>query len=138
MRKILSAILGAVVASLVFFAVAFVDNALRPRTPEPTDSATPQAVEKRVNSTPTSKWLAVMGGLALGAFVGGFTAAKVAGEKTAGVATGVGLLLTPWAGYTLYVVYPAVLWVPTGMLLSLFLFALLGGSLARRSKSDPC
>ncbi|MBC8245204.1 MAG: hypothetical protein H8E20_12505 [Verrucomicrobia bacterium] len=131
MQKVLAAILGAIVASAVFFLVAFVDNAVRPTPVELMDPATPEAVAERVESTPVSKWLVVMFGLALGSFVGGITGAKVAGGKTVCVAISIGLLLTPWAGYTFYVVYPAVLWVPIGMLISVFLFSYLGGCVVR-------
>jgi len=73
-----------------------------------------------------------MCGLALGAFVGGGVAVGVARAKATWVAGAVGLILSPWAVYTFYVVYPAVLWVPVGMLMSVFLFAQLGGVATER------
>ena len=123
MRKIFAVISGAAVATIILFMVGVIDNALRPLPRELKDRATPEAVAQRVASTPTSKWLVVMFGLALGAFLGGITGATVAREKIVRVANAIGLLLSLWAFYTLYVVFPAALWVPIGMLISVFLFS---------------
>lgn len=132
MRLVFSVFLGAVVASAVFFLVAFIDNAVRPTSEELMDPATPEAVEKRVNATPTSKWIAVLAGLALGAFVGGMTTAKMVAKNKTLSALIVGLLLSPWAAYTFYVVYPAVLWVPGIMLFSVFLCPWLGSCVVKK------
>ena len=134
MRKILVVILGVAVATFVFFMIGVIDDALRPIPRELMDPATPEAVAQRVASTPTSKWLVVMFGLALGAFLGGITGGTVAGEKTVWVTSAIGLVLSSWAFYTFYVVFPAVLWVPIGMLISVFLFSYLGGFVVMRSQ----
>ena len=134
MRKILAVILGAAVATIIFFMIGVIDDALRPIPRELMDPATPEAVAQRVASTPTSKWLVVMFGLALGAFLGGITGGAVAREKTAWVTSAIGLVLSSWAFYTFYVVFPAVLWVPIGMLISVFLFSYLGGFVVMQSQ----
>ncbi|MFQ5706845.1 MAG: hypothetical protein ACE5HO_05305 [bacterium] len=133
MRKLLAVILGASVATIIFFMIGVIDDALRPIPRELMDPATPEAVAQRVASTPTSKWLVVMFGLALGAFLGGITGATAAREKIVWVASAIGLVLSPWAFYTFYVVFPAVLWVPIGMLISVFLFSYLGGFVVMQS-----
>ena len=75
------------------------------------DPATPEAVAERVAAATMGTWLSTMFGLALGAFVGGALGAKVAGNKITAVTSGIGLALSLWAIYTLYIVYPTVLWV---------------------------
>ena len=140
MRKILAVILGVAVATVIFFMIGVIDDALRPVPRELMDPATPEAVALRVASTPTSKWLVVMFGLALGAFLGGITGATVAREETVWVTSAIGLGLSPWAFYAFYVVFPAVVWVPTVMLISVFLFSYLGGFVVVQSqqrKSTP-
>ena len=132
MRIIAAIILGVTVASIIFFMVGFIDNALRPIPEEMMDPATPEAVAKRVASTPISKWLVVLFGFALGAFSGGFTGVKVARGKNILVTSLIGSALSIWAFYTFYVVYPLVLSVPLGMLISAFLFSYLGGVIAKQ------
>ena len=127
MRKILAVILGAVIGSITFFMVGVIANALHPTPPELMDPATPGAVALRVASTSTGTWLSTIFGLALGAFLGGVTGARVAKEKTIWVTSAIGSVLSLWAFYTFYIVFPAVLWVPIGMLISVFLFSYLGG-----------
>ena len=51
------------------------------------------------------------------------------------VTSAIGLGLSLWAFYTFYVVYPAVLWVPIAMLISVFLLSYLGGLVVTRSRS---
>ena len=78
--------------------------------------------------------------MTVGAFFGGVTGARVAKEKIVWVTSAIGLVLSLWAFYTFYVVFPAVLWVPIGMLISVFLFSYLGGFVVMRSqdkKSAP-
>ena len=134
MRKILAVILGAVVGTITLLVVGVIANAIHPTPPELMDPATPAAVAQRVASTPTSTWLVVMFGLALGAFLGGITGATVAKEKIVWVTGAIGLVLSLWAFYTFYVVFPAVLWVPIGMLISALLFSYLGGFVAKQSR----
>ena len=95
--------------------------------------ATPEAVAQRVAAAPLSTWLTTILGLALGAFFGGLLGAKMVPEKAVWVTSAVGLVLSLWAVYTLYVVFPAVLWVPAGMLISAVLFSYLGGRLVKPS-----
>lgn len=132
MRKILAVILGAVVGTIFFFLVGVIANAIHPTPPELMDPATPEAVAQRVASTPTSKWLSTIFGLALGAFSGGVIGARVAKERIVWVTSTIGLVLSLWAFYTFYVVFPAVLWVPIGMLISVLLFSYLGGFVITR------
>lgn len=134
MRKILSVILGAVVGTIVFFIVGVIANAINPTPPEFMDPATPEAVAQRVASVSTSTWLTTIFGFALGAFSGGFIGARVAREKIIWVTSAIGLLLSLWAFYTFYIVFPAVLWVPIVMLFSALLFSYLGGFVVMQSQ----
>ena len=134
MRKILAVISGAAVATITLLLVGMIANAIYPTPPELMDPATPEAVTLRVDSAPLSTWLSTLFGLALGAFIGGVIGARVAKEKIVWVTTAIGLVLSLWAFYTFYVVFPAVLWVPIGMLISVFLFSYLGGYLITQSQ----
>lgn len=133
MRKILAVVLGVVSGSITFFVFGLIANAIYPTPPELMDPATPAAVAQRVAYTGTITWLTMVFGLALGAFLGGAFGAMVAREKIAWVTGAIGLVLSLWALYTFYVVFPAVLWVPFGMLISVFLFSYLGGRAVLRS-----
>jgi hypothetical protein len=134
MRKTLAVILGAVVGTIILLMVGIIANAIHPTPPELMDPATPEAVAQRVASTPTSTWLSIVFGLALGAFLGGVIGARVAKEKIVWVTSAIGLVLSLWAFYTFYVVFPAVLWVPVGMLISALLFSYLGGFAVMQSQ----
>ena len=134
MRKVLAVILGGIVGTVVFFIVGMMANAIHPTPPELMDPETPEAVTKRVASTSTGTWLSTIFGLSLGAFLGGVTGARVAKDRIVWVTSAIGLVLSSWAFYTFYVVFPAVLWVPMGMLISVFLFSYLGGSVVERSQ----
>ncbi len=134
MRRIAAVILGAAAGTIVFFMAGIVANAIYPTPPELMDPATPEAVAQRVASVSTSTWLTTMLGLALGAFLGGVIGARVATERRIWVTSAIGLVLSLWAFYTFYVVFPAVLWVPIGMLISANLFAYLGGFVVRQSQ----
>jgi hypothetical protein len=134
MRKILAVILGAVVGSITFFMVGVIANAIYPTPPELMDPATPEALALRVASTPAISWLSTIFGLALGAFFGGVIGAGVAKGKIVWITGAIGLVLSLWAFYTFYVVYPAVLWVPIGMLSSALLFSYLGGFVVMQSQ----
>ena len=132
MRNLLAIFVGAVIGSATLLLVGMVANAISPTPPEPMDPHTPDAVAQRVDAASLSTWITVIFGLALGAFFGGGVAAGMAKEKTARVAGGVGALLSLWAVYTFFVVYPAVLWVPVAMLVVVFSFSYLGGQAAGR------
>ena len=67
-------------------------------------------------------------------FLGGVIGARVAKEKIVWVTSAIGLVLSLWAVYTFYVVFPAALWVPIGMLISAFLFSYLGGFVVTQSR----
>ena len=127
MRKILAVILGGIVGSITLLMVGMVANAIHPTPPELMDPATPEAVAQRVASAPMFTWLSTIFGLALGAFLGGVIGARVAKVKIVWVTSAIGLVLSLWAVYTFYIVFPAVLWVPMGMLISVLLFSYLGG-----------
>ncbi len=134
MRKILAVILGAAVATITLLLVGMIANAIYPTPPELMDPATPAAVALRVASAPMITWFSTLFGLALGAFIGGVIGARVAKEKIVWVTSAIGLVLSLWAFYTFYVVFPAVLWVPIGMLISVFLFSYLGGYVIMQSQ----
>ncbi len=127
MRKSIAVILGAIVGTIIFFMVGVIANAIHPTPPELMDPATPEAVAQRVASVSASTWLTTLFGLALGAFSGGVIGARVAKEKIVWVTSAIGLVLSLWAFYTFYIVFPAVLWVPISMLISSLLFSYLGG-----------
>ena len=133
MRKVLSVILGSVVASLILLMIGMIANAIDPTPPELMDPKTPEAVANRVAAASLFTWLSTIFGLGLGAFVGGLIGAKVAKAKTFTITSAIGFTLSLWAFYTFYIVYPTVLWVPIAMLISVFLFSYLGGRLALRS-----
>jgi hypothetical protein len=140
MRKILAVTLGAAVGTITLLMVGLIANAIYPTPPELMDPATPEAVALRVAYAPMSTWLSTIFGLALGAFLGGVIGARVALEKIVWVTCTIGFVLSLWAFYTFYVVFPAVLWVPIGMLISAFLFSYLGGFVVKQSqqkKSAP-
>ena len=120
-------ILGAVVGTIALLTVGVTANAIHPTPSELMDPKNPEAVAQRVASTTISTWLSTVFGLALGAFLGGVTGAKVAKGRTVWVTSAIGSVLSLWALYTFYVVYPAVLWVPTAMFISVLLFSYLGG-----------
>ncbi len=132
LRKIVAAILGAVVGSACLLLVGAIANAIDPTPPELMDPQTPEAVAERVHATTTMTWVVVIGGLALGAFVGGALGARVARDKTVWVTGSVGSLLSLWAVYTFYIVFPEVLWAPAGMLVAAVLFSHLGGVILSR------
>ena len=132
MRKILAVILGAVVGTIILFIVGFIANSIQPTPPELMDPATPEAVAQRVDYATTFTWLSTIFGLALGAFLGSILGAIVAKEKIVWVTSAIGLVLSPWAFYTFYIVFPAVLWVPVAMLISVLLFSYLGGVVIRK------
>ena len=134
MRKILAVISGAAVATIILLLVGMIANAIYPTPPELMDPATPEAVTLRVASAPMFTWLSTLFGLALGAFIGGVIGARVAREKIVWVTTAIGLVLSLWAFYTFYIDFPAVLWVPIGMLISVFLFSYLGGYVIMQSQ----
>ena len=127
MRKILAVILGGIVGSITLLMVGMIANAVHPTPPELMDPETPEAVAQRVASAPMFTWLSTIFGLALGAFLGGGIGARVAKERIVWVTSAIGLVLSLWAVYTFYIVFPAVLWVPIGMLISVLLFSYLGG-----------
>ncbi|MDH3711766.1 MAG: hypothetical protein OER04_17880 [Cyclobacteriaceae bacterium] len=133
MRKYLAVILGTVISNVIFLIIGVLANTISPTPPELMDSRTPEAVAQRVAATPTFTWISVIVGLAVGAFFGGMLGAKTAKSEKLWVTTGVGLLLSVWAFYTFYIVYPDVLWVPLAMLVSGFLFSFLGGLIFGRS-----
>ncbi len=135
MRNSVAVILGSVVGTIIFYIVGVIANAIHPTPPELMDPATPEAVAQRVASVSTSTLLTTLFGLALGAFSGGVIGARVAKEKTVWVTSAIGLVLSLWAFYTFYIVFPAVLWVPFGMLISALLFSYLGGFVVKQSKS---
>ncbi|MDH3649761.1 MAG: hypothetical protein OEQ53_08760 [Saprospiraceae bacterium] len=114
--------------------VGVVADVIQPTPPELMDPATPEAVAKRVDSAPLFTWLSTIFGLALGAFFGGMIGAKVAVERIVWVTSAVGLMLSLWAFYTLYIVFPTVIWVPIAMLICVFLFSYLGGVVIMRSQ----
>ena len=134
MRKILAVILGPIVGTITLLMVGTIANAIHPTPPELMDAATPEAVAQRVAFASTSTWLSTIFGLALGAFLGGVVGAGVAKEKIVWVTSAIGLVLSLWAFYTFYIVFPAVLWVPIGMLISALLFSYLGGVVVMRSQ----
>lgn len=134
MRKAIAVIVGAVVGSATLFMVGFIANTISPTPPELMDPTTPEAVAQRVAATTTGTWITVILGLSLGAFLGGAVAARLVKERAVWVTGGVGLVLSLWAFYTFYVVYPAALWVPAAMLIAVFLFSNLGGRFGVRSR----
>ncbi len=107
--------------------IGMIANAINPTPPELMDPATPKAVAKRVAYAPLFTWISTIFGLALGAFFGGVTGALIAKEKIVWVTSTISLILSSWAFYTFYVVYPSVLWVPIGMLISVIVFPYLKG-----------
>ena len=132
-QKFLAVILGVVVSTFILFIVGFIANSIQPTPPELMDPATPEAVAQRVVYATTFTWVSTIFGLALGAFLGGVIGAIVAKEKIVWVTSAIGLVLSPWAFYTFYIVFPAVLWVPVAMLISVLLFSYLGGIVIRKS-----
>ncbi len=136
MRKTLAVLAGAIVGSVTLLIVGVIANAIQPTPPELMDPATPEAVARRVAAAPLSTWLSTIFGLALGAFLGGVIGARVAKENIVWVTSAIGLTLSLWALYTFYIVFPAVLWVPIGMLISALLFSYLGGYVAMRSREE--
>ena len=140
MRKIISVALGVIVGTITLLFVGVIANAIQPTPPELMDPATAEAVAQRVASAPTFTWLSTIFGLALGAFLGGVIGASVAKEKIVWVTTAIGLVHSLWAFYTFYIVFPDVLWVPIGMLISALLFSCLGGFVVMQipqNKSAP-
>lgn len=133
MRKILSVILGAAIGTITLLLVGTIANAIRPTPPELMNPSTPEAVALRVASASLFTWLSTMFGLALGAFLGGAVGARTARGKVVWVTSMIGLVLSLWAFYTFYIVFPEVLWAPIGMLISSLLFSFLGGIVATGS-----
>lgn len=120
------------IASIILFIVGMIANAINPTPPELMDPATPEAVARRVESASLFTWLTTVFGLALGAFSGGVIGAIIAREKISWITSAISLVLSPWAIYTFYVVFPSVLWVPAAMLVSVIVFPYLGGVLIQR------
>ena len=135
MRKIVAVFLGAVIGSLVLFGVGMIANAIQPTPPELMDPATAEAVVQRVAATSTAAWISTIFGLGPGSFIGGALAVWVARERIVRVTIGVALVLSLWAFYTFYVVYPAVLWVPISILGAVYYYSYLGGKWVRYFQS---
>jgi hypothetical protein len=133
MRRLFAVVSGALAASLVLLLVGVIANAINPTPPELMDPKTPEEVARRVASATTFTWISTIGGLALGAFFGGVLGALIAREKVTRITWLIGLVLSLWAFYTFYIVFPAVLWVPAIMLISVFLFSYLGGRVVSRN-----
>jgi hypothetical protein len=134
MQKFFAVILGAIFGTITFFMVGIIANAIHPTPPALMDPATPEAVAQRVAFTSTSTWLSTRFGLALGAFIGVVVGAKVAKERIVWVTSAIGLMLSLWAFYTFYVVFPVVIWVPISMLISALLFSYVGEFAVRQSQ----
>ena len=134
MRKAIAVVLGAITGSIVLLLVGMIANVIQPTPPELMDPATPDAVALRVASAPLFTWLSTIFGLSLGAFIGGAIGARAVLEKPVLITSAIGLALAPWAFYTFYIVFPAVLWVPISMLIAVFLFSYLGGVVAMRNQ----
>lgn len=103
------------------------------------DPSTPEAVAQRVAHTPIFSWITTIFGLGLGAFSGSIIGVKIAKANTRKITFSIGLVLSLWAFYTFYIVYPAVLWVPAAMLISVLLFSHLGGVIisSQQNNSSP-
>ena len=127
MRTVLAVIVGAAVASAVFFACGMVANLLAPTPPELMNPQTPEATEARVAASSTRGLLAVIAGMALGALVGAVVGAKIAGRHTSRISASVGALLAVWSFYSFYVFYPSRLWFPAGLLIAALVFTYFGG-----------
>ena len=140
MRKTIAVLIGAIVASAILFLVGMIANAINPTPPELMDPETPEAVARRVESASLFTWLTTVFGLALGAFSGGAIGAIIAREKIFWITGAISVVLSLWAFYTFYIVFPSVLWVPAAMLVSVIVFPYLGGSLisrvSRKNQSD--
>ncbi|EAR00349.1 hypothetical protein [Maribacter sp. HTCC2170] len=135
MRGTVSIIIGAIVGSIVFFIMAFIANLISPTPPELMDPSTPEAVAERVASTSTYTWFTTIIGLSIGSFLGGLLGARITHSSIFKVTLGIGIILSLWAFYTFYVVYPEALWVPAAMLISIFIFTYLGGlAYAKKNK----
>jgi magnesium-transporting ATPase (P-type) len=133
-RQIIAVILGAFIGSIILLLVGVIANTIKPTPPEFMDSATPEAVAQRVSSATMFTWISTIFGLALGSFFGSIIGAKIAKEKRVWVTSAIGLVLSLWAFYTFYIVYPEVLWVPITMFISAILFSYLGRILVSRTR----
>jgi len=114
MRSFLIIVVSVFFGSSIFFIVGFISNALDPTPAELMDPETAEEVVRRVQSTPTSKWIHTIIGLGLGTLGGCWIANRWSGK---GAARGVAVLMSLWPVYIFYVVYPDVLWVPLSMML---------------------
>ena len=132
MRPILAVLLGVAIGNATLLAVGCIANSISPTPPELMDPATPEAVAERVAAATNFTWLSTIFGLGLGAFVGGLIGARVDIEKALGITSTIGVVLSLWAVYTFYIVFPAVMWVPFAMLIASLLFSYLGGLVAKR------
>ena len=132
--KFAAVVLGATVGTITLFVVGIIANAIHPTPPELMDPTTPEDVARRVAFTSTGTWLLTILGLALGAFLGGVAGARVAKERIVYVTGAIGLVLSLWALYTFFVVFPEVIWVPICMLISALLFSYLGGITVRQAQ----
>ncbi len=135
MRRILAIFLGALAASLVLLLVGMIANAINPTPPELMDPKTPEDVARRVASTTTFTWLSTIFGLSLGAFAGGAIGALIAKDRILSITNLIGLVLSLWAFYTFYIVFPAVLWVPAIMLICVFPFSYFGGKVVQKNRT---
>ena len=134
MRRIVAILVGVALGSLTLLLVGVIANTIQPTPPELMDPQSPEAVAQRVAAASTFTWLTTILGLILGAFVGGFVGMKIARHKTSAITLAIGLVLSLWACYTFYVVFPKVLWVPLLMFLGVFIGSHLGGRLALLKK----
>jgi len=123
LKRVALVFLGTFIASAIFFAIGFLSNYFDPTPQELVDPKTAEEVIERVQSTSIRKWLETILGLGIGTFVGCFLAARWAKDKHLTIY--VALIMTFWAVYTFYVVYPDVLWVPISMLAIIILASIL-------------
>lgn len=93
LKRILSVILGFIVASIVIFAFEWIGTYLHPSL-QHIDPKDPKAIADMMNQMPFTAFLWLLFGYVVGSFVGGLTATMISGRQNFIPSIIVGIILT--------------------------------------------
>jgi hypothetical protein len=129
-KRILSVVAGALTAIAILSAVEMMSPHVFP-VPAHIDMNNPQAVAEMVRTMPAGAFLMILSGYILGAFCGGWVAAKVASENKLRSALIVGLVLVVGSIIN-FMQIPHPLWFIVTSTASYLIFSYLGGITGER------
>jgi MFS family permease len=125
-KRILSVVAGALTAIALLSGVELLSPLVFP-IPAHIDMNNPQAVADMVRNMPVGAFLMILAGYVLGAFCGGWVAARIADENKMRSALIVGLVLVV-GGIINFMQIPHPLWFVISSMACYLAFSYLGGS----------